>query len=94
MKRLTGPTALALVMAAFLASLSFVAWRQGRALEVLGELEQVQQQRAVAEAEKVDLTQRIRVLESRGRIEEVAGELFGMRPPTAEEMVFIQGDSN
>ncbi len=91
-RRLSGPLGLAVGMALFLSSLSFVVWRQARALEVLGALEQGRQARAIAEAERVDLFQEIRQLEGLARIERVAREQLGMHLTTADEMVILEGD--
>jgi len=79
----------ALAFAALLASLSLVVWRQSRALQVLRALEAVRSERAVLEAERVDLVRRKQMLESRSRVVRVAGERLGMRVPHGTEIVIL-----
>ncbi|HSG46170.1 MAG TPA: hypothetical protein VLA43_00020, partial [Longimicrobiales bacterium] len=83
----------ALAMAALLASLSMVAWRQGRAFEVQQELEDVRSEVSMARSEKVQLNRDIRVLSSRERIVQVARARLGLRPPTGQVRV-IQVEGN
>jgi cell division protein FtsL len=85
-----GTIRIALAGAALFASLSLVVWRQSRALEVLRELEAVRAERALVESERGHLTARIQRLEGRGRIRVVAEERFGMRVPTASELVTLR----
>lgn len=82
---------LALALAALLASLSFVTWRQSRALEVMAALDRVRQERALAVAERAELERRIQVLESRGRAVPAARARLGMHTPGASEMVILPG---
>jgi cell division protein FtsL len=77
----------ALAMAALLASLSVVAWRQGRAYEVQQQLEAVRTERSLALSNQAQLKRDIRVLQSRERIVRVARELMGLRPPTGQVRV-------
>jgi len=79
----------ALAFAALLASLSLVVWRQSRALEALRALEAVRSERAVVEAERVDLGRRMQKLESRSRVVRAAGERLGMRVPGGAEIVIL-----
>jgi len=83
----------ALAMAALLASLSMVAWRQGRAFDVQQELEAVRGELSMARSEKVQLNRDIRVLSSRERIVRVARARLGLRPPTGQVRV-IQVEGN
>ena len=83
----------ALAMAALLASLSMVAWRQGRAFEVQQQLEDVRSEVSMARSEKVQLNRDIRVLSSRERIVQVARARLGLRPPTGQVRV-IQVEGN
>lgn len=85
-----GTIRLALAFAALLASLTFVIWRQSRALELLRELDGVRSARAVAESERSGLVGRAQLLESRARIRSVAESRLGMRVPTAEDLVTLR----
>ena len=91
MKRLSGTSAVALAAAAFLASLSLVAWRQGRALELLEEQDRVQREWALGVAEQDELQRRVRSLESRGYVVPEAQRRMGMRMPAASEIVILAG---
>ena len=51
----------------------------------------LRQTRAVAEAERVELLQRIRDLESRSRIVDVASRELNMHLPEAHEIVLLEG---
>lgn len=83
----------ALAMAALLASLSMVAWRQGRAFDVQQELEEVRSQVSMARSEQLQLNRDIRVLSSRERIVQVARARLGLRPPTGQVRVIqVEGD--
>ncbi len=83
----------ALGFAVLLASLSLVVWRQSRALELLRELDEVRRQRAVAEAERSMLVQRIRRLESRSRVVAEASSKLRMHVPSGDEIVILRLDS-
>ena len=91
MRRLSGTSAVALAAAAFLGSLSLVAWRQGRALELLGDLDQVSREYDMGGAERDELQRRVRFLESRGHVVPEAKERMGMRMPAASEIVILAG---
>ena len=93
MRALTGPIRVALAVAVLLAALSFVTWRQSRTLEALAALDDVRHARALAEAERTDLRQRIQVLESRGHVVPAARERLGMHSPEASEIVLLPGDT-
>ena len=82
----------ALGFAGLLASLSFVTWRQSRAFEELANLDHVEREVALAEAEQTELRRRIQRLVSRARISEVASVRFGMQLPDASEIVLITGE--
>lgn len=92
MTRLAGTSMVALATAALLASLSLVAWRQARALEVLEVLDRHQRELALGRAEVADLKSRIRVLESRGRVVPEARERLELRTPDASEIVYLAGE--
>lgn len=94
MSRLAGTSVVALATAALLASLSLVAWRQARALETLEILDGLQRELALGQAEMADLSSRIRILESRGRIVPEARDELGMRIPEASEIVILAGEGS
>ena len=85
-----GTIRMAVAFAALLAALTSVVWRQSRALEVLRELDRARQERALAEAERAELTHEAQRLESRRRIADVAAQRLGMRVPAANEIVILQ----
>ena len=87
--RNAGTLRVALAFVAFLSSLSLVIWRQSRAYELLGELDATRSRRAATESEKSGLITRIQHLESRSRVTQVAGSLWGMRVPEPNEQFVI-----
>jgi cell division protein FtsL len=90
--RISGTSLTALAVAALLAALSLVTWRQSRTREALVELDRVQRAISLVEAERAELQRRIQVLESRGRVVRDARERLGMRNPEAGEIVLLPGD--
>lgn len=89
MSRAVATGRLVLAGSVLLASLTFVAWRQSRALEALAALEEVRGHRELAEVERATLQRRIQHLESRGRVVPEAKERLGMHTPDASEIVFL-----
>lgn len=89
--RLSGATMATLGVALLLAALSFVTWRQARAFEALAHLEELRSEISLVTAERNDLENRIRRLESRGYILPAARERLGMYPPTSAEIVLLPG---
>jgi cell division protein FtsB len=87
--RLSGSSVVALAVAAFLASLSLVAWRQARALEELIVLDSLRQEVVLAHAERAALLQSIQHLEGRIRIAQIARERLGMIQPPDSDIVFL-----
>jgi cell division protein FtsL len=83
---------LALTTLLLLGSLTLVAWRQSRALEALAALEDVRQERALAEAEKGELEREIEHLESGVRVRPEARSRLRMRTPDASEIRILPGD--
>lgn len=79
----------ALLMAALLASLTLVVWRQSRALAVLREIDAVRQERVLEEARRASLARRVEELESRARVAAAARDRFGMRVPSGAELVIL-----
>jgi cell division protein FtsL len=91
MKRLTGTSLVALATALLLASLTLVARRQAQALEELDLVDELRREWSLEIAEQEDLQNRIRQLESRGRILAEAEERLGMRKAAASDIVFLSG---
>ena len=81
-------------VAILLLSLGLVVWRQSRALEALGALDQVRSRRAVLTAERTDLERRIQTLESRGWVLPEASRRLGLRTPQADEIVILPGETS
>jgi len=77
---------------ALLGSLALVTWRQSRAFEALGRLDEIRRQTSLAEAERVELERSIQVLESRVRIVPLARKRLGMHTATTSEMVILPGE--
>lgn len=91
MSRLPASLLVTLCVAMFLSSLSVVAWRQGRAREVMTEREKVINAIAMEIDERARLTERIRYLESRGRVTKDASERLGLAIPSDSAIVFLAG---
>jgi len=89
MKGLAGTSFVALAVAAFLASLSLVAWRQRQALDTLGHLQELRQECALEVANQEELEGRIRHLESRGWVVEEAVTRLGMRQAVSSDIVLL-----
>lgn len=70
-------------------SLSLVAWRQARALEVLEQADRLEREVDLTRAEVEELIARIDRLGSRSRVVQQARERLGMRMPRASEIVFL-----
>ena len=87
----SGVALAALGMAALLGALSLVTWRQSRALEVMAEVERVEREISLVQAERAELERRILILESRNHVLAEARERLGMRPPSAAEIVLLTG---
>ncbi len=81
----------AVCVAVFLASLSLVAWRQGQAITVMTEVQQLEFDIQLKRADNDDLRGSIQYLESRTRVTEEAREKLGMRVPDASEQTSLQG---
>ncbi len=90
MRRLTGTSRVALAVAAFLASLSLVAWRQARALETLETLDQVRRELEASVAERGELQRQARYLESWGRVRAEARDRLNMKVPSGAEIVILE----
>ena len=89
MTRLSGALVLALSMAAFLAALSVVAWRQGRAREVMAEREALREQIVLETEVRSSLLDKISYLESRRRVVQDARDLLGLHIPDAGDLILL-----
>lgn len=94
MRGLAGTSLVALAVAAFLASLSLVSWRQRQALDTLGHLEALRQECALKAADRDELESRIRYLESRGRVVSEVVERLGMRKAVSSDIVILPGEES
>jgi hypothetical protein len=94
MTRLAGSSLVATAVAALLGSLSFVAWRQARAIEALEHLDDLRREVTLGEAEETDLVREVHFLESRGRVVPEAESRLGMRLPEAGEIVILPGEDS
>jgi len=92
MKRLAGTSMVALAVAAFLASLSLVSWRQRQALDTMERLETLQQEYSLEVASKDELEARIRHLESFGRVVPEAEARLGMHQALDSEIYSLHGE--
>ena len=90
MMKSQGTLRIALSCAALLSSLSLVVYRQGRALEVLRELDATRREHVLLESRRATLSREIELLESRSRIVSVAGSMLGLHVPSGEEIVILQ----
>lgn len=72
-----------------LLSLLLVTWRQTRGLELQRALQEVEAERAIADADGVELLKRVEELRSRARVVRVARERLGMHLPDDDEIVFL-----
>jgi cell division protein FtsL len=86
---LSGVVRGALAFIGLLLSLSYVIWRQSRALDLLRELDRTHVERAGTEAERAALLSRIETLESRAHVVAAAGSRLGMRMPSGGEIVIL-----
>ncbi len=79
----------ALGVAAIFAALSVVAWRQGRARDVMTERESVRELLALETEERSELLDEIRRLESRRHVVTEARARLGLRIPDASDVVLF-----
>ena len=91
MKALAGTSRVALAVAAFLASLSLVSFRQRDALDTMEALDSLRQERSLQGANREELESRILYLESLGRIVAEAEGRLGMRRATSSDIVLLTG---
>ena len=88
--RLSGTVKVAFCVAVLLASLSLVAWRQSRAFEAMGALEEIRRETTLAEAERAELEARLGLLESRAWVVPEARERLGLRLPRSSDIVYLE----
>jgi cell division protein FtsL len=89
MSRLSATLMLTLSVAAFLAALSVVAWRQGPAREVMADRERVREAIALESEVRAELIDEIVHLESRRRVVRDARERLGMHIPDTRDLVLL-----
>jgi len=94
MRGLAGTSLVALAVAALLASLSLVSMRQGQALDTMARLDSLREERALAAADREELSSRILRLESRGRVVSEARRRLGMRQAGSSDIVVLPGESS
>lgn len=82
-----------LALAALLAALALVAWRQSTARETMAELDEVVRQLALAADERQELDRRVASVEKRSWVEAEVGRRLGLRPPRDGEVVIPSGGS-
>jgi len=82
----------AVAVVSLLGALGLVTWRQSRALEAMGELDDARRLVSVNEAERVDLDRTIQVMESRAQVVPRARDELGMHTPDGTELVILLGD--
>jgi cell division protein FtsL len=94
MRGLAGTSRVALAVAAFLASLSLVSWRQREALDTMAALDSLRQELALEVSTLEELESRILHLESWGRVVPEAERRLGMRKAGASDIVYLPGEAS
>jgi len=80
-------------LAALLLALSMLTWRQSRAREAMAELDRLQREISLVQAERAAMERRIQILESRRHVLPAARERLGLRVAEAGDMVFLAPES-
>ncbi len=88
-KRLRQGAAAAAWLLLFLGALGLVIWRQTRGVALERALHELQDERAIVEAERVQLERRILALSSRARVVRLARERLGLYLPADTQIVFL-----
>jgi cell division protein FtsB len=78
-------------VALLLLALGLVTWRQARSLEALAGLDELRGRISIMTAERNELENNIRRLESRGHIVQEARDRLGMYAPGSAEIVLLPG---
>ena len=81
-----------LAVAALLASLTVVAWRQSAARAVLAELDAAERELAELSETRSELARVLDAMEARPWVAAEAGRRLGMRAPAEHELVITSGD--
>ena len=76
-------------LVAVLGAFGAVIWRQARAVALEEHLRELESERAIAEAEQVELERRIQELGARARIIRIARQELGMHVPEPDEIIFL-----
>jgi hypothetical protein len=90
MRALAGTSLVALAVAALLASLSLVSWRQRQALLTLDRVDSLRNECALEAATLEELEARLLHLESFGRVSREAERRLGMRKAGASEIIILE----
>jgi len=72
-----------------LGALLVVTWRQTKGLELEAGLRTLETQRELLEAERMNHLRKIRELQSRARVVQVARDRLGMRLAVGDEIIFL-----
>ena len=78
-------------VALLLLALGLVTWRQARSLEALATLDDMRGRISILTAERNELENNLRRLESRGHIVQEARDRLGMYAPSSAEIVLLAG---
>lgn len=78
-------------LAAVLAALAAVAWRQSTTRETMEELARTERELAVANDEREEVLRDLVAIESRRNVTVEAARRLGLRPPTGSELVITSG---
>ena len=84
------PSRIAFALAVFLGSLTLVAYRQGEALTVMEEIEDLRTEISLANAENDEARRRIQRLQSRAWVTEQAAARLGMSVATAAQQQLLE----
>jgi len=76
-------------LALLLGAMALVVWRQTRGVELQREIRALDGERALADAERLELATRIQALQSRARVVQVARDRLGMHLPADSEVVMV-----
>lgn len=79
----------AFVVLAVAGSLASVVWRQTEGVTRQRELTRIQNETGIAEAERIELANRIQALQTRARITRVAGQRLGLHVAKDDEIVLL-----
>jgi hypothetical protein len=89
--RASGGLSATVGVALLLLALGLVTWRQARSLEALASLDDLRGRISILTAERNELENNIRRLESRGHLVQEARARLGMYAPSSAEIVLLPG---